>query len=43
VLIPLTFALSQIVWTCIELPIARFRQAHFGRHRPVGDPLVRAA
>jgi peptidoglycan/LPS O-acetylase OafA/YrhL len=43
VLIPLTFALSQIVWMCVELPIARFRQTHFARHHPVADPLVRAA
>ena len=38
-----TFALSQIVWMCVELPIARFRQTHFARHHPVADPLVRAA
>ena len=46
VLIPLTFALGHAMWTYIELPIARFRQARFRvdtAKLSIADPLVRAA
>jgi peptidoglycan/LPS O-acetylase OafA/YrhL len=46
VLIPLTFALAQAMWTCVEVPLARFRKRRFQiRNVPVpgADSLARAA
>jgi peptidoglycan/LPS O-acetylase OafA/YrhL len=46
VLIPLTFALAQAMWTYVEVPLARFRKRRFQiRNVPVpgADSLARAA
>jgi peptidoglycan/LPS O-acetylase OafA/YrhL len=45
VLIPLTFALAQAMWTYVEVPLARFRKRRFQiRNVPVpgADSLARA-